>query len=93
MYVSRSTLAATCALTSVTVLTTRDSGDELFPRELVDFVPFEGNPVFAGTGKDTWDQKIREQGYKRSAGARWPAVSALYNPFRFACLFSTRGCR
>ena len=34
-----------------------------FPRELVDFVPYEGNPVFAGTGRDTWDRKIRERGY------------------------------
>ena len=34
-----------------------------FPRELVDFKPFEGNPVFAGTGQDTWDRVIRERGY------------------------------
>jgi hypothetical protein len=35
----------------------------LFPPELVDFVPYENNPVFNGTGKDTWDNKIRERGY------------------------------
>lgn len=34
-----------------------------FPRELVDFQPFEGNPVFAGTGTDTWDRSIRERGF------------------------------
>jgi beta-1,2-mannobiose phosphorylase / 1,2-beta-oligomannan phosphorylase len=34
-----------------------------FPPELVDFVPYSGNPLFAGTGKDTWDRKIRERGF------------------------------
>ncbi|MDH4089553.1 MAG: glycosylase [Cyclobacteriaceae bacterium] len=31
--------------------------------EVLDFIPVENNPVFAGTGTDTWDQKIRERGY------------------------------
>ena len=35
----------------------------LFPAELVDFVPYEENPVFKGTGVDTWDKRIRERGY------------------------------
>ena len=39
-----------------------DAGDE-FPRALVDWVPIPGNPVFQGTGGDTWDRKIRERGY------------------------------
>jgi sucrose-6-phosphate hydrolase SacC (GH32 family) len=30
---------------------------------LVSWVPLDGNPVFAGTGRDTWDRKIRERGY------------------------------
>ncbi|WP_332367869.1 glycosylase [Spirosoma telluris] len=34
-----------------------------FPTELVSFTPYAANPVFAGTGTDTWDQKIRERGY------------------------------
>lgn len=34
-----------------------------FPKELTTFTPFAGNPVFSGTGADTWDQKIRERGY------------------------------
>jgi hypothetical protein len=34
-----------------------------FPPELVDFRPYEKNPVFTGTGKDTWDRNIRERGY------------------------------
>lgn len=36
---------------------------EEFPAELVQFAPYRGNPVFAGTGSDTWDRKIRERGY------------------------------
>jgi len=35
----------------------------VFPTELVDWVPYEHNPVLAGTGGDTWDNKIRERGY------------------------------
>jgi len=35
----------------------------LFPSELVDFNPIDQNPVFTGTGMDTWDQHIRERGY------------------------------
>lgn len=33
------------------------------PTEILDFVPYENNPVFTGTGSDTWDSKIRERGY------------------------------
>jgi hypothetical protein len=36
---------------------------ELFPRELVDWIPYPGNPLFSGTGADTWDHEIRERGY------------------------------
>jgi hypothetical protein len=39
------------------------TADSDFPRELVDFQPYEGNPVFAGTGTDTWDRSIRERGF------------------------------
>lgn len=35
----------------------------LFPSELVDFIPYKQNPVFTGTGTDTWDRNIRERGY------------------------------
>ena len=37
--------------------------DADFPAELVEFTPYATNPVFTGTGTDTWDQKIRERGY------------------------------
>jgi hypothetical protein len=33
------------------------------PFGLVDWKPIAGNPVFAGTGVNTWDRKIRERGY------------------------------
>jgi beta-1,2-mannobiose phosphorylase / 1,2-beta-oligomannan phosphorylase len=33
------------------------------PAALTDFVAYKNNPVFSGTGTDTWDQKIRERGY------------------------------
>ncbi len=34
-----------------------------FPEELVHFVPYKKNPVFAGTGSATWDNQIRERGF------------------------------
>jgi predicted GH43/DUF377 family glycosyl hydrolase len=44
-----------------TLVTPQDSVP--FPKELTDFQTPEENPVFTGTGSDTWDQKIRERGY------------------------------
>ncbi len=38
---------------------TKDSPPWLFTA----WVPLPDNPVFAGTGRDTWDRKIRERGY------------------------------
>lgn len=34
-----------------------------FPEELIRFKTISENPVFEGTGENTWDQKIRERGY------------------------------
>lgn len=36
---------------------------EEFPSQMVDFLPYPANPVFTGTGEDTWDRSIRERGY------------------------------
>jgi sucrose-6-phosphate hydrolase SacC (GH32 family) len=47
------------------------AADEQFPPELVAFEPYQGNPVFAGTGKDTWDRTIRERGYILREGDTW----------------------
>jgi len=40
-----------------------DSAKALFPQELVQFVAYQNNPLFSGTGDSTWDKKIRERGY------------------------------
>lgn len=42
---------------------TNRGSSHLFPSELVNFIPIEQNPVFAGTGTGTWDKNIRERGY------------------------------
>jgi hypothetical protein len=42
-----------------------------FPRELVDWVPYADNPLFAGTGRDTWDREIRERGFILREGDAW----------------------
>ncbi len=43
--------------------TTGNINKEEFPAEMVEFVPYEANPIFKGTGTDTWDKQIRERGY------------------------------
>lgn len=51
-----------CNKSSVTAL--ESAGDSTaYPEELVSFVPYENNPVFTGTGEDTWDRNIRERGF------------------------------
>ena len=42
---------------------TESQSETPFPKEIIDFTPLPDNPVFAGTGGDTWDKKIRERGY------------------------------
>jgi predicted GH43/DUF377 family glycosyl hydrolase len=42
---------------------TKNTTDEEFAPEMVSFKPYENNPVFSGTGTDTWDKQIRERGY------------------------------
>jgi len=38
-------------------------GGQVFPPELVEFVPYEHNPVFEGRGPGYWDEMIRERGW------------------------------
>lgn len=38
-------------------------GADEFPRELVEFQPYPGNPVFTAAGPGHWDVKIRERGW------------------------------
>ncbi len=35
----------------------------VFPKELTQFSPYPGNPVFKGGGPGQWDEKIRERGW------------------------------
>ena len=42
-----------------------------FPDELVHFVPYKNNPVFAETGAATWDNQIRERGWILREGNLW----------------------
>lgn len=44
---------------------------EPFPSELVNFTPYAGNPVFSGTGTDTWDTNIRERGWIMREADGW----------------------
>lgn len=45
--------------------------DKDFPDELVHFIPYKHNPVFAATGASTWDNQIRERGWILREGADW----------------------
>jgi sucrose-6-phosphate hydrolase SacC (GH32 family) len=42
-----------------------------FPRELIEFTPYRGNPVFDGAGEGHWDAKIRERGWVLKEGDTW----------------------
>jgi len=53
-----------------------------YPDELVDFFPYEGNPVFAGAGGDTWDRMIRERGYILRDDDKWHLWYTGYNSER-----------
>jgi predicted GH43/DUF377 family glycosyl hydrolase len=44
---------------------------ELFPAELVEFVPYRQNPVFTGRGDAFWDAAIRERGWILREGDDW----------------------
>lgn len=48
-----------------------DRKDDEFPDELVHFVPYKNNPLFAGTGTSTWDKQIRERGWILRENNNW----------------------
>ncbi|MEM9657520.1 MAG: hypothetical protein AAF961_04080, partial [Planctomycetota bacterium] len=58
--------------------------DQRFPEELIDFVPYRKNPVFAGTGADTWDRKIRERGCILRHDGKWHLWYSGYRGARTA---------
>lgn len=44
--------------------TKNDASNPPFPEEMVNFTPYEKNPLFSGTSKATdWDENIRERGF------------------------------
>ena len=53
-----------------------------FPKELVDWIPYEGNPLFAGTEQGSWDDQIRERGFILREGALWRLWYTGYNASR-----------
>ncbi|HUT88985.1 MAG TPA: hypothetical protein VMY37_05795 [Thermoguttaceae bacterium] len=75
----RAVLLAAAGLPLLSVPCWDAAADEQFPPELVDFEPYQGNPVFAGTGKDTWDRTIRERGYILREGDTWYLWYTGYN--------------
>lgn len=52
-----------CTRTTQTENTSTAADTSAYPLEILQFKEGQGNPVFTGTGGDTWDQKIRERGY------------------------------
>ena len=56
---------------------------------MVDFVPYEGNPVFAGTGTDTWDRVIRERGFILREGNTYHMWDTGYAD-RTTCMMGAR---
>jgi beta-1,2-mannobiose phosphorylase / 1,2-beta-oligomannan phosphorylase len=71
----------TAAFTSSGLTPSGLAGDE-FPPELVDWVPDPDNPLFSGTGQDTWDREIRERGFILRDGKRWTLWYTGYNSAR-----------
>jgi hypothetical protein len=56
--------------------------EEPFPAELTHWVPAREQPVFAGAGDDSWDQKIRERGWIGLEDGTWHLWYTGYNPDR-----------
>ena len=57
------------------------SGKEL-PPQIVDFAAYTGNPLFGGTGSDTWDRKSRERGFILREGNTYHLWYTGYNKNR-----------
>jgi hypothetical protein len=58
-----------------------------FPPDFTEWAPVVDAPVFAGTGQDTWDKKIRERGWILKIGEAYHLWYTGYNddrsPLRF----------
>ena len=56
-------LLAACSTRQATETASAVADSSLYPLEILEFDASEKNPVFSGTGLDTWDQLIRERGF------------------------------
>jgi predicted GH43/DUF377 family glycosyl hydrolase len=65
---------------SCTTRTKSKAVSEDFPSAMVNFVPCQGNPVFTGSGTDTWDRKIRERGFILYEDSIYKMWYSGYNP-------------
>jgi beta-1,2-mannobiose phosphorylase / 1,2-beta-oligomannan phosphorylase len=79
MQYSRAVVLLTAVLLPFTGSSSHAAAEGEFPSELVSFVPHESNPVFAGTGRDTWDRMIRERGYILREGDTYHLWYTGYN--------------
>lgn len=52
-----------CNKVSTSASDTVTQREQDVPQELSSWESYENNPVFSGTGDDTWDRNIRERGY------------------------------
>jgi len=62
------------------------SGKE-FPPQIVDFAAYPGNPLFGGTGSDTWDRKSRERGFILREGNTYHLWYTGYNKNRSKTMY------
>jgi beta-1,2-mannobiose phosphorylase / 1,2-beta-oligomannan phosphorylase len=68
-------------------ITTSPALADDFPSEMVTWVPVRDRPVFAGTGGDTWDRKIRERGWILVEGGTYHLWYTGYNNDRSPTMF------
>jgi len=57
------TLTLLLAIITLCSCTPSNNKDMDYPSEMTSFTPYKHNPIFSGTGQDTWDKNIRERGY------------------------------
>ena len=59
---------------------TEKNNENDFPSEMVQFSANPSNPVFEGTGEETWDKQIRERGYILYEDGIYKMWYTGYNP-------------
>lgn len=56
-------ITTSCTKTSTSSAEAVATEAQVVPPELISWDEYEKNPVFSGTGEETWDRNIRERGY------------------------------